>query len=345
MTDDTTVGTADADTPPATNRRRLVLLVFLIAVVIIGFGLWRATRPAPDQIQGMVEADEVNVAAKAIGRIASLTAKEGDMVAAGQVLAKLSVPEIAASERQTAAAVTGAKALESLVNTGARPEDIASVKAVWDAAQAVANLAATSSRRADTLFREGVISAQRRDEITAAQLSSAAQAEAARQQYLKLVAGLRQQDKVVAASQVAVAQATADLARTLGSEMQLTAPIGGEVARRLGEVGEVVFPGVPVFQIIDMTRLHVVLNLREDQFNAVKHGTELRGAVPALKLADARFRVEHIAPRGEFATWRATRQSSGYDIHSFEVQVVPMAPIVGLRPGMSVLFDWPQSAR
>jgi len=36
------------------------------------------------------------------------------------------------------------------------------------------------------------------------------------------------------------------------------------------------------------------------------------------------------------------RQSSGFDIKSFEVRVTPIVPLRGLRPGMTVLFDWPQ---
>ena len=52
--------------------------------------------------------------------------------------------------------------------------------------------------------------------------------------------------------------------------------------------------------------------------------------------------VDEPAPAGEFATWRATRQSSGFDVKSFEVRALPSRPIDGLRPGMTVLFDWPQ---
>ena len=32
----------------------------------------------------------------------------------------------------------------------------------------------------------------------------------------------------------------------------------------------------------------------------------------------------------------------GYDVRSFDVRARPMRPVHGLRPGMSVLFPWPQ---
>ena len=44
-------------------------------------------------------------------------------------------------------------------------------------------------------------------------------------------------------------------------------------------------------------------------------------------------------PAWQYATWRATRQSSGYDIKTFEVRARPTEKVNGLRPGMSVLVD------
>jgi len=70
-------------------------------------------------------------------------------------------------------------------------------------------------------------------------------------------------------------------------------------------------------------------------------GSRLHGSVPALD-RDADFEVYFINPAGDYATWRATRQSSGYDVRSFEIRLRPVAPIEGFRPGMSVLFAWPQ---
>jgi HlyD family secretion protein len=59
--------------------------------------------------------------------------------------------------------------------------------------------------------------------------------------------------------------------------------------------------------------------------------------VPALGNKQVRFVIDTISPRGDYATWRATRQSSGYDVRTFEVRARPQSPVEGLRPGMSVL--------
>ena len=42
---------------------------------------------------------------------------------------------------------------------------------------------------------------------------------------------------------------------------------------------------------------------------------------------------------GDFATWRATSATKGYDVRTFEVEAYPVSPIEGLRVGMSVLIE------
>jgi HlyD family secretion protein len=330
------------DTPRARrNLRPLFYAALILVAILLAVGLWLASRPAPEQLQGMVDADEVNVATKALARVDRLLVDEGARVRAGQVLAELSSPEIAGGQAQAKGALQSAQAVQSETEQGARAEDIASVKAVWQAAQAAATLAQVSSRRAETLYAEGVIAAQRRDEAVAARDGSARQAEAARQQYLKTLAGARPQNKAVAAAQVDIARAALRTATALGGETRLVSPIAGEVSRKLVQPGEVVSPIVPAYQVIDVAHPWVSMTVREDQYRGIAMGKVLTGSIPALGTRAA-FRVYSIAPRGDFATWRATRQSSGYDVRSFEVKLRPVRAIADLRPGMSVLFDWPQ---
>ena len=66
------------------------------------------------------------------------------------------------------------------------------------------------------------------------------------------------------------------------------------------------------------------MNLRESQMQGLKVGSKLKGSVPALG-QDGEFEVYFINPAGDYATWRTTRQSSGYDVRSFEVRVRPYA--------------------
>ncbi len=327
------------DAPPSRRARILLYVGLAIVVAIVAIGLWLASRPAPEQIQGMVEADSVNVATKALARVDTLLVEEGAQVRAGQVLATLSSPELGNAERQAQGVLDSARALSAVAQAGARSEDVGSLRAIWQSAQAAADLGATSSRRADTLYAEGVIAAQRRDEAHAARDSSRRSAEAARLQYQKALAGTRSEEKQVAAAQVRIAQAGLATAQSLVGETKLVAPISGEVARKLLQPGEIVSPVLPAYQIIDIAHPRVEITVRESQYAGLRAGKLLVGHVPALS-RDVSFRVTHIAPEADFATVRATRQSSGYDVRGFTVKLRPDRPVADLRPGMSVLFDW-----
>ncbi len=331
------------ETTPSRRRnvRLLAYAALIIVAVLLAVGLWLASRPVPEQLQGMVDADEVNVATKALARVDRLLVDEGDRVRQGQVLALLASPEIAGGQAQAAGALRSAQAVQSEAEAGARAEDVATARAAWLAAQSVADLARVTSRRAENLYAEGVVAAQRRDEAVAARNSSARQAEAVRQQYLKALAGTRPQNKAVAAAQVDIARAGLQTAQALGGETRLVSPIAGEVSRKLLQPGEVVSPIIPAYQVIDVDHPWVSVNVREDRYRGLRIGSVLTGSVPALGQSSA-FRVHTIAPRADFATWRATRQSSGYDVRSFEIRLRPVSRIADLRPGMSVLFDWPQ---
>lgn len=323
---------------PTRNRKPLLLAIALI--VIVG-GLWLAQRKPEDLVQGMADADTIKVSAKITARIARLRVHEGDPVKKGQVLFDLDSPEVQAKQRQVAALLDAAKAQASKADEGARKEDVQAASANWMRATAAADLARSTYRRVENLYREGVVTLQKRDEALAQLRSADGTAAAARAQYDLALAGTRSQDKLAAQAQVRQAEGSVAEVEAARVEFMGVAPSAGEVNKRLADVGELVPAGYPVFTLIDLDRLWVAFYLREDQFASLKMGQRLRGHIPALNV-DADFETYFINPAGDFATWRATRQSAGYDVKSFEVRVRPVKRIDGFRPGMSVLFAWPQ---
>lgn len=329
-------------TNPAPAGKRRGRLLLLAALVLVALGLWLAFRAPAAQIQGMVDADNLNVSAKVTARVAKLLVREGDRVEAGQPLFELDSPEVAAKQQQAAGALEAASAVASKAEEGARSEDIRAAEANWKRAVAGAELAQATFRRVDNLFGEGVVTRQKRDEAQAQARNASELANAARAQYDMALAGARAQDRQAAQAQVhqargAVAEVDAARAETVGR-----APQAGEVSKRLFDVGELVPAGYPVFTLVDIANPWVSMNLREDQLRGLKPGSRVQGTLPALEGRKVEFEVYFISPAGEYATWRSTRQSSGYDVRSFEVRVRPVAPVADLRPGMSVLFAWPQ---
>ena len=78
--------------------------------------------------------------------------------------------------------------------------------------------------------------------------------------------------------------------------------------------------------------------MREDELVNLAVGTEVTAKVPAIG-KDVKMTVYWVNPRGDYATWRATRQTSGYDLRTFEVRLRPAEGTEGLRPGMSVIIE------
>jgi len=324
------------------DRRWWAMAVAAGIALLLAIGLWLAYRPAPDQIQGMVDAHEVRIASKVTGRIAAFHVEEGQAVRAGQLLYTLDSPEVAARSQQAGGALASAEAMESKARSGTRPEDIRAAEAQWRRAQAAADLARTTYQRTQRLFDEGVLAGQKRDEARTNAIASEEAAKTARAQYDP--ARCRRPRPGPAGPRGPGGQAPGALSRIAAGAVGTprSPPAPGEIGRRLAQPGELVPQGFPVFVLTDTAHPWVTLNVREDQLRGLARGSEITGRVPALGDRSIRFRVAYLSPAGDFATWRATRQSSGFDIKSFEVRVRPVAPVPGLRPGMTVLFDWPQ---
>ncbi len=84
--------------------------------------------------------------------------------------------------------------------------------------KAQANLAKTTYQRGENLYRQGVISRQRRDEMFAAQTSAQELSEAAYQQYARAKRGSTSQQKSTADAQVDIAKAAVSEAQALEAE-------------------------------------------------------------------------------------------------------------------------------
>jgi HlyD family secretion protein len=332
-----TTSTEQQQAPEIAKKKKYLLLALIpVLLAVIAFGLWKSYQPAPLELQGRVEAETVQVATKVPSRIEEIYVEEGQRVKKGDVLVRLNSPEIQAKKQQAVAALQSALALQSTAERGSQEENIASLYANWQSLKAQQNLAKVSYERGANLFKEGVISRQRRDELFAASQSAAQMTEAAYQQYARAKRGSTSQQKSSADAQVDIAQAALDEANALEAETQLVAPVNGTVSKTYGKVSELVATAVPVVSLIE-DQMWVSLNIREDQYAPFQKMSSIEGYIPALDKT-ATFKIKQISAEGEFATIKTTRQTGGYDVRSFKLHLVPAPAIPELKVGMSVLF-------
>jgi HlyD family secretion protein len=318
---------------------KVIVVITLIVLVIMGISQLQqfATEPREQFLQGQMEARRVLVAGKVPGRIERLLVHEGDMVRKDSLVAVISSPEIEAKKIQAQGALGAAKAQASKARNGARSEDITALKAMANRAQEAATLAKNTYERVQKLYNEGVLPLQKRDEAETQMKASQSAADAARAQYNQALAGARSEDKAAANALVLQAKgANAEVDAYL-EETKIRTPISGEVSLKLAEEGEVVGSGMPIIAVTDLNDSWAVFHLREDYLKNVFKGKKFYLQVPALDKT-VEMVVSYIASVGDYATWRSSKESSGFDLKTFEVRMRPTHKVENLRPGMSVLF-------
>ena len=320
------------------NNILLAILGFATVVIIVAIIGFYALDRGPELIQGQVEVSEYRVSSKVPGRILELRVSEGDYVKAGDTLAIIDAPEVRAKKMQAQGAEDAAAALELKAQNGARKEQIQGAYQVLQQAKAGLEIAEKSYNRVQRLYDEGVVSAQKRDEAFAQYKAYEAQAKAAESQYDMAVNGARREDKLAAQAQVNRAKgAVAEVNSYLGETVQ-TAQMEGEVSDVYPKVGELVGTGSPIMTIALMDDMWGTFNVREDQLNGMKVGSEFTALVPAFNNKEIRMKVYYIKDQGSFAVWKATKANGQYDLKTFEVKARPLDKIEGLRPGMSLVI-------
>jgi HlyD family secretion protein len=315
----------------------LVPAIAITALAVGVYAMLKSSPPAPEQLQGMMEARETDIAPKLTGRIAELLVQEGQRIEKGALILRIDSPEVAAKMTQASNAAAAASAVAQKARNGARPEEIRMAQANFERAQVGAELARKSFERVEGLYKEGLVAAQKRDEAEANWRASQSLANAARAQADMARAGARSEDQAAANAQAAQVAGAVQEVEAARAETELTSPVAGQVAKLLAKVGELSPAGVPVVTIVDLDDQWLLLNVREDQLQRFAIGQQFDATLPALANQAVRFKVIASQALPDFATWRATRSNQGYDLRTFEVKAQPLQPIAGARPGMSVL--------
>lgn len=319
------------------NSIVLAILGFTAVVVIAGMIGYFTLGKADDVIQGEIEVSEYRVSSKVPGRILELRVKEGDYVHAGDTLAILDAPEVEAKKTQAESAEDAAAAMKAMADNGARRQQIQGAFELWQQAKAGLEISKKTYDRVQRLFNEGVMSAQKRDEAFAAYKAYEAQERAAKSQYDMAREGARKEERAAAAAQVNRAKGAVQEVSSYINETVQIAQVEGEVSDIYPKVGELVGTGSPIMSISIMSDVWGTFNVREDQLNGLKIGSEFTAFSPAFK-KDIKMKVYYIKDQGSYAVWKATKSNGQYNLKTFEVKARPVGKLDGLRPGMTLVM-------
>jgi len=321
---------------------RVSLLIKLIAVVLLILvvrSFWYAYLPEPQRLQGQIEARQYSISSKVPGRINKVLVNKGDQIKQGQLVFTLLSPELMAKLEQAKAGSAAATALAKEANIGARKQKVEIAKDNWLKAQVATQLAEKTAKRITNLFNDGVVAEQQKD-VALTKLKAANFTEkSAFQMYEMAKEGTRKETLKAVEEKARAARETVTEVKAYSDETRVASWHDGEVAQILLRSGEIAPAGFPVVSIVDMQDVWAIFHLREDQLANYKKGTEFSAMIPALDNKPHSFRVTYVSVMGDYATWRATDTSKGFDMRTFEIEARPLEPIENIRVGMSILVE------
>lgn len=314
----------------------LIILLGIIALIcLIGFFMM---NKKDEIIQGQADASEYRISSKIPGRILKLYVKEGDKVRKGDTLVELEAPDIMAKLDQVHALKNAANAQYKKAENGTRYEKIQMAFEMWQKSKASLQIMQKSYIRFSNLYKEGVIPAQKFDEITAQRDAAIATERAASSQYQMAKNGAQKEDKLAAKAILEQSEGAIKEIASYVKETILIAQTDGEVSEIFPELGELVGTGAPIMNITINQDMWVSFNVREDLLNNMTIGDEFNAEIPALNNKIVKLKVSYIKDMGTYAAWKATKPTGQYDLKTFEVKARPLSHIQNLRAGMSVIL-------
>ncbi|EJH64057.1 HlyD family secretion protein [Vibrio cholerae] len=319
-----------------TVKTTLMTLTAVAVVGWIGYRFYQAYQPEPVTLQGQIESQQYSISSKVPGRIDQVLVRKGDQVEKGQLIFTLLSPEIDAKLEQAIAGQKAAGALAQEAENGAREQQIQAAKDQWLTAKAAADLAEKTYLRVNNLYNDGVVSEQKRDEAQTQWQAAKYTESAALQMYELAKEGAREETKQAALEKARMAAGAVAEVEAYAADTKIQSWFDGEVSQVLMHSGELAPQGFPVVTVVDTQDTWAVFNVREDLLKHFTQGVQFTAYLPALDKS-IEFKVTHVAVMGDFATWRSTDATQGFDLRTFEVEARPVTPTEGLRMGMSVV--------
>ena len=205
----------------------VAFMVVLVAVVVVSVIGIIAMSNKPVILQGQIEATEIRISGKLPGRIDTFLVKEGQNVKVGDTLVVINSPE-----------------------DGTREQIVRSVEELWNKSKSDLQLAKVTYDRIQNLYRDSVVTSQRKDEVEAVYKAAVAAERAAHQQYLLVKDGAQKEDKESARSLVDAARSTVNEVQALLMDARLTAPENGQISTIYPKRGELVGAGTPIMSLV-----------------------------------------------------------------------------------------------
>ncbi len=275
---------AKLEHPSSTRGKSRWKVLSLLALIVIGAGggayWWHAHQGGlPIGLasgNGRIEADEIDIDTKFAGRIAEMLADEGDMVKAGQAVARMDTQDLAASLRKSEAQVQEAQ------------QSLDEARAGVEQQRTQVTLAQQEFDRTNTLVARGFATNELLDQR--------------RQALNGAIAALNAANDRVGEAERALDAATHDveLYKVNIADNTLVAPRDGRIQYRVANLGEVLPAGGKVFTMLDIAYVYMDIYLPTADVAKAKFGADARIVLDARPDLAIPAKVVFIATQAQF---------------------------------------------
>jgi HlyD family secretion protein len=286
-------------------KRKIIPIILLVAAIAGGSVYYFAhkrnhTSDATLKISGNIEAHESLVGFKVPGRLVELPIEEGQMVKAGDLLARLDQTDYRQQVGIDEALVRSREAELNLSLSGSRVQEKKSAKQAVLDAQAALELSSADARRYQTLYEKDEVSAQVRDTYATNLKRAQASYERSKQNLNMVNEGVRKEQIAINQATVNTARQTLGLSRIRLDYTSLSAPTSGVALVRHAEIGEIMAAGTPVVTIADLDRLWLRGYVSETDIGKVKLGQPVTIKSDTFPGKSNTGRISFISSQAEF---------------------------------------------
>src|SRR5258707_7750645 len=305
------------DSPPVAapgkrfNFRKMLMAGAAVAVLAgaawYGWDYWTVGQFLVSTDDAYVKADNTTIAPKISGYLREVLVGDNELVAAGQVLARIDERDfkVALDQAKSDVAAANATIASKQAQLAVQQAVIDAARATIDVDKATVTFAAQENKRYTDLATTGYGSVQNAQQ---AQSRDAGAQAAIQRDTANLASALKQVDLLKAE----IAQANAVLARATAVQNQaelnlgyttIVAPINGVVGNRTLRIGQFVQAGTQLMSVVPVAGAYVVANFKETQLTNVHEGQPVDIAVDMFPGQVVHGHVDSIAPASgqEFA--------------------------------------------
>jgi len=302
-------------------------------------------QPEPNlHLSGNIEVISVGASFRVAGKVLERPVDEGQVVQAGQLLARLDARDLEQQVAMRRADAGTARAALDAVLAGSRPEEVEASKAALEQASADLRRLEPDEARIRDLYQKGILSVRDFEAAKAAFEAARGKVRQAEQQFALVKKGPRKEDIDQLRSRFEGAQQALALAETQLGYATLTAPVGGVILSKNVEAMEYVAPGTAVVTLANLGQVWLRAYVEEADLGRVKVGQQAFITSDTYPGKRYEGRVSFIASEAEFTPKTVqTRKERSKLVYRIKVDIPN--PAMELKPGMPVDAEIALAAR